>query len=299
MSPIKTQPSKKLYAELLSLAQLYMLRSHQSGDKCKIDDQSFSILKPFMQKSKPVVKEIKQKPQELLSVNAIVLPVNDQIQKSSVTVLESKTVQPESKKELTPLQTSINVEEKKAALISSNVSINKKNIQLEPLIAKPSVLDSSHRDFFEKNFPNYPLSNEILSDHLAHKIKKGWMVKNEILPVIILSFNEQDQSSMFLKNICKAISLYLAPTCVLSGIQLEREQRWEELFKTPHLRLIIACDYELYMQKNLMHYYKHTTTNNSHFLNQIPLLLLSDLNFYLKRPELKSFLWNAICNILK
>ena len=66
-------------------------------------------------------------------------------------------------------------------------------------------------------------------------------------------------------------------------------------WNSSNLRLIIASDYGLYLQPKLMAYYREVTQQGKHFVNNIPLLLLSDLALYLKEPQLKSLLWRAIC----
>lgn len=166
---------------------------------------------------------------------------------------------------------------------------------LEPMDSSAAApADASFKKFLREHFPNYPLSDTVPSDHLARKARDAWLIKHQILPVIILSFDEQNQTLAFLKNIAKAISLCLAPACVLSGAQLEKEQQWDRILSTPDLRLIIACDYELYLQPGLMQYYKPAQPATNHYLKETPLLLLSDLSLYLKKPELKSLLWNVI-----
>ncbi len=66
--------------------------------------------------------------------------------------------------------------------------------------------------------------------------------------------------------------------------------------QSPDLRLVIASDYDLYLQPELMKVYREAPQQGKHYLNKTPLLLLSDLSLYLKEPQLKSLLWRAICN---
>lgn len=171
-----------------------------------------------------------------------------------------------------------------------------KEFHLEPL-APPSPQENSEWwNLSQTLFPEWMLSKTIPSDAIAQKNKNAWLRSQEISPVIILSFHDNEQRQTFLKNIAQAISLRLAPAQVISVSQIEKENGWENTLNSPQLRLIIASDYGLYLHPKLMHLYREIPQQGKHFLNQTPLLLLSDLSLYLKEPQLKPLLWRAICN---
>jgi|GEM_PF-1737193 len=297
MSPTKSLTVKELYSELISLTQLFLLRGHQPTDKCPIDENSFAILKPFVQKNRPILQEIKQEITEIPLMNLDAPSFKEAILALPPRIATLPELKKSTTESATPIFPTLLSSPEPKKIVGD--STDKKRFNLEPLNSKPVEVDLSYKKFFRESFPDLLLFEEIPFDQLARKIKDSWMSKHQILPVVILSFSEQNKSLTFLKNISKSITLCLAPACILSGDKLEKEQQWDRLLKTAGLRLVIACDYELYLQKNLMEHYRQSQANNSHFLDQTPLLLLSDLSLYLKRPELKSFLWNAICNILK
>lgn len=145
-------------------------------------------------------------------------------------------------------------------------------------------------------FPDWKLSESIPSDSLAKKNKDAWLKNQEVPTVIILSFQENVQQLTFLKNIAHAITLRLAPTRIISASQIEKDNQWEAILKSAQLQLIISSDYGLYLQPQLMQHYKEIPGQSKHTLNNIPLLLLSDISLYLKEPQLKPLLWRAICN---
>lgn len=181
------------------------------------------------------------------------------------------------------------------ALEKKSVSSGFRSFQLEPP-PSPTVTDLNDiKSLFKEKFTNFPICEQIPSDHQAKNIKNAWQIELIIPPIVILSFNEQDKHLAFLKNVSKAISLYLAPARVLSGPAWEQEKRWNELLKARDLRLVIASDYGLYLLPTLMKSYKEEPKTAKHFLDQVPLLLLSDISLYLKEPQLKPLLWRAIC----
>lgn len=170
------------------------------------------------------------------------------------------------------------------------------SFKLEPLSTPPAFDKREGWQLMQSLFPQFELRETIPSDVLAQKMKKSWANEQLIPPVILLSFHNQEPHLTFLKNLAQAISLRLAPARVLSALKLEKEQQWETVLASPGLCLVITSDYELYMQPHLMRYYREVPQQGKHFLNQVPLLLLSDLALYLKQPQLKALLWRAICN---
>jgi hypothetical protein len=172
-------------------------------------------------------------------------------------------------------------------------------LNLEPISVSSSAIENqTFKDILKKTSPEYALADTIPDDYVAKKLMNLWATEQQISPVVILSFDHQENHLNFLKNIAKAISLRFGPAKVVSASKLEKEKQWNSLLSTKELHLIIASDYHLYLQPNLMNYHKEEPKQGKHFLQQTPLLLLSDLDLYLKEPQLKSLLWRAICNEL-
>ena len=175
-------------------------------------------------------------------------------------------------------------------------SINNKGIALEPISAKTRSDLTEYWRLHQQLFPELSLREDIPNDGMALKIKNAWLEEHVIPPVVILSFHSEEKSLTFLKNVAYAISLRFTPAKVIAGAKWEKESGWETLLNTSTLRLIIATDYDLYLQPALMKVYREDPQQGRHYLKNTPLLLLSDLSLYLKEPQLKSLLWRAICN---
>lgn len=154
--------------------------------------------------------------------------------------------------------------------------------------------ESDFRALFKHNFPQYPLMESIPDDTLAKKKMLAWSYEREIPPVLLFSFSEDERQLSFLKNIAMAITLHFIPARALAGKKME----WNTLLNNPALKLIIISDHELYSQPGLMAHYQEIPQHGKHFLQKIPLLLLSDLDLYLKETQLKPLLWRAICREL-
>lgn len=283
---------KEDYAELVALTQLFLLREFSIKDKQVTDPQTYAFFKHILPKEaiqRPSVQTPPVKTNDVKSTASLPPPKSPPSPQPSPPQPSLPPVEPP------PEPIKVESLPEKAIAISTG---SKKGyvINLEPL-SPPVPLDCKDiKQIFKEQLIHYPISEEIPSDQIAKKIKNSWQIEQNIPPIIILSFNEQEKSRAFLQAIADAISQHLAPARVLSGPQIEKEKKWDIVLKTKGLRLVIASDYGLYLLPELMKCYKETPKQAKHYLYQTPLLLLSDLTLYLKQPQLKPLLWKAICN---
>lgn len=295
-------PIQQCYAELLSLTQLFLLREHPLNEVKIVSPSLLTFFQKNM-KSTPVL----QAPKKVSSPTfASSLPIKEAV--ITTTPSDTRPTEPRPKPPLpnptppsaqpepppSPQPPPIIQQEK-----PNKITRGAKELALDPLIARSTPHDQGEFwKLFPNLFPEAKLSEAIPSDALAQKLKNAWQHQQMIPPVILLAFHDDEKQMTFLKNLAQAISLRLAPARVLSAHKLEKEKGWNEVLQTSSLRLVIASDYGLYLQPNLMQLYREVPQEGKHYLNQTPLLLLSDLNLYLKEPQLKSLLWRAICNRL-
>jgi hypothetical protein len=286
------KPIRKSYLELLQLTQLYLLREFSLQDFKTVDPSVHAFflkkLKPRTPPSVPI-KKIESTPIEPnlppapKPVPAAILP-----QKTSPSLPPPQPVadisdSPSSLSTPPKLETVI-----AAVPIAQKSSDKNQTFLLEPMQAPEPANFHELWKICPNIFPHWPLSKTILAPALPKKAN---------LPVvIILAFNDQEPQLTFLTQIARAISLRLAPAQVRLTSQLEKENNLTKLWASTETRLIIAPDYGLYSQTQLMQYYRQDPQQGKHYLNQIPLLLLSDLSLYFKDPQLKSLLWRTICN---
>lgn len=316
------------YAELISLTQLYLLREH-SLKEIKIVDPTVveyfkgrtnQLLSPAVPKNtqqstmtlsqpmrqQPIASQIPvhqvQQPPHAIRPSSIV--DSSPVIQSQGAQTELPTLPPHVEAAPSPLHTQAPqiqpLQASESPPIKVTPSQNKegkgKGFSLEPLVVNPP---QDHREWWDVSrslFPQWKLQTFIPTDEIAQKNKNAWLKSQEITPVIILSFQDNEQQVAFLKNIAQAISLRLAPAQVISATRIEKDNGWEKLLNSPQLSLVIAGDYGLYLHPKLRQFHKEVPQQAKHFLNQTPLLLLSDLNLYLKDPQLKPLLWRAICN---
>lgn len=275
------------FAELISLTNLYLLREFHSPDPIFTDPSTHLFYQPY-QKTPPheTSKPLHTPPPPYRETS---LPRQD-INKTVQVPLPTKT-------QIIPPEVSLQQHQQESELENLKLKNTPSSFHLEPLSGLEHT--SQWNDFkplFQQYFPNHPLNEQIPSDARAKKINTTWKMDQVIPPVVILSFNDQNNQLVLIKNIAKATSLNLAPTRVISAHTIEQQNKWKEFLHSPSLKLIIASDYGFYLLPELMKFYKEVPKSAKHFLHQTPLLLLSDLSLYLKEPQLKSLLWRAICS---
>lgn len=288
---------KNNFSELVALTQLYLLREYNPSDKLVIDPQTHAYFRNTMKNSVASPKINQEVPpietQRTSYTSSEKIPnvsprVTQQPVQSNPKISAPPTVVTQQPSK--PLPETI-VQPVKDKPVKAQV----RSFNLEPL--QPTEATNEWNDFkqvLNEHFPTYTINEKIPPDTRAQKIKSSWQMEQTIPPVIILSFNDQNNHLAFIKNIAKAITLNLAPARVISAITIEQENGWKELLNTPQLRLIITSDYGLYLLPGLMQHYKEVPKTAQHFLHRTPLLLLSDLSLYLKEPQLKPLLWRAI-----
>jgi hypothetical protein len=297
------------YRELLALMQLFLFREIPLRTLKTVSPSNFA----FFQQSQPstVLSTVKQKKEQVLVMQPPPLiqphmalkntrnasPSTEPIAPPETLPSAPPPIQVVSQKPaplpllLTDPSSVPNPIEKPITMIEKT-----KKLTLEPPSSTPLVEDFRQLwTTFKSLFPHVALSESIPSDAKAQQIKKARLKEPEIPVVLILSFQEEQQQLSFLKTMVQGLSVRLAPTRLVSAPHIQTESEWQQLLTSPHLRLIIASDYGLYMHRYLMSHYQELPQRGKYCLHGIPLLLISDCALYLKEPKLKVLLWRAIC----
>lgn len=290
------------YRELLALTQIYLHREYPRHAIKTMEPTAFAY---FNKKPVPAISlqsNHQPKPAPLPSSQPLKMqaqpppsfspPASPKPPASAPIHIESATAAPPMKSEKKAAPPPLSPVPQK----ESKPPMHAKGLALEPFAAQASQDLSEFWKLHRQVLPEVPLHETIPADGVALKVKNSWLNDQTIPPVVILSFRGEEKELAFLKNVAHAISLRLAPARVISASKWEKENGWEGMTHSPNLRLIIASDYDLYLQPELMKVYREAPQQGKHYLNQTPLLLLSDISLYLKEPQLKSLLWRAICN---
>jgi hypothetical protein len=289
---------KEQYTELIALTKVFLLRNFSLKESSMTMPKDHLFFKKWI--LQPSHSQQTENPSDRQSLSSP--PPLSPIKKSEHVqqpILSNSFSPPTSPKPVTEL-TQVKNHTQENRVIDSKISPTKEKAKespfyLDPLDPPPPSDCLEFKKIFTEYFPHYPLIDQIPTDQIAKKMKSMWKTNLNLFPILILSFTEKEKELQFLKNLAQAITLHFAPAQVISGIKIEQEKKWDQWLKKSDRRLVMASDHGFYLMPELMKSYQEGPRQGKYSLNQIPLLLLSDVSLYLSQPQLKPLLWRAIC----
>lgn len=251
---------EKQFAELLSLTQLYLLHNYQIKDRIFAETESYQHFKEHIQ-------EIQTKPRPSPAIVPQPLPIPP---KTSI------TLPPEPKKAPVPpvFEKRISAPPQPQAMALD-----------KPPETKPDSFETM-RALYKQLMPHKVIIDKIPDDSEAIKQSSLWKQKKDCA-VAILSFNESTNHRNFLQNLARAIESLNISAEVFKAESLEISKE---------MRLMIAPEKLFRDSPKLMQTFRETPAG--YFLEHIPLLLVPEIEVYLKDAKQKSLLWNRLKDIL-
>lgn len=286
------------FRNLLSLTQSYLLTEFKSRQRIFSDPETYEFFKQYQPKPKIVQQQVVARPQQV---------VPEQKPPSSRQQLQPKPLPPSQKpqnteeKPPTPTAPPIETKTQEPSTTQATPQYGKSKrftFKLEPLSEIKEIELSSIKKEIEKQFPEKQIIHNPPEDSVAKKIGEQWKQETKPPEVVILSFQEHPDRQVFLQNMKTAINQRLAPCVIYSAQTIESKQAWDKLFNMNNLRLIVTTDYGMYSLPGLMKHYRESPEKAQRYLGGVPVLLLTDISLYLKQPQLKSALWQALCTML-
>lgn len=284
------------YRQLLSLTQSYLLEEYTSKDWIATDQASFLFFQkyhPFHEPKKGSSAPVE--PLQMAQHRPAPISRPAPIPPPAQPLAPIKQERPS----LPPPPLSVPASAAAAPPPPTPAPPKKTSFTLEPLSA-PEKLDFEKTEkTFRELFPHLPLIAGIPEDTEAKKIGNRW--KKELFEpeIVILSFNEPLPSKTFLKNLAQAVHLHLGQAAIYPAHVIEQKNKWEDLFASKKLKLILTTDLGMYSLPKLMGFYKESPNKSVRYLGDIPVLLMTDPALYFKQPTLKFSLWRALTSLLQ
>lgn len=290
------------YRELLSLAQLYLLQEYSLSDRILAESASYHYFRDYVAKRQgnktpvspaapqpapPPPKQslappipLPQPPTPKPPVAAPVAP--SQESQSNVAIMAVPKRPPLPAPPPVPLSEAKKPPKEKTAFA----------LEVSP---KPDPMSFDElRKLAAERLPGLAIVDNVPDDSEARRLARAWDQKTEIPHVLILSFDEAPKPRAFLNNLAKALHVHGVDAQVIRAAKIEQDQAWEGFLQSDQLKLVIASSYGIDALPNLAKHYREAAKQARHFLGDVPLLLLSDVAFYLREPTLKPSLWSAI-----
>lgn len=274
------------YEELLSLTRLYLTKECSNEDWLICDDKAtFNYFKEFAIKS----RQTSPLPQMQQTIKAPVV-VAPKIESKKNDTVSEKIVEKVNKIPPAP-----QVKDKVAAAPAPTAPTPTPPTKSEPfslqLLPKTPTLETSEfRKILLEKFSQLQIVDTIPDDKEAKSKSNQW--QNPPISVLIAAMAKNKEEQAFLDSVAMAMQVRNCSTKIIETSKLN------ELLSST-LKLIIADRQALASYPNLQKHYRWDPAQFRHFIGPIPLIILEDLNHYLKDPKQKRELWNSLRAILK
>jgi hypothetical protein len=246
-------------------------------------------LKNQISKEKPVDTKLEKK--EIIN-SAITSPIKEEIK-----------VDLSIKKEITPIKKQDPIPEIKntTSLVEHTEKKEEEPLKIKEIL-KSEFISNEKIDIPKTNFSDVEnilkkISNIELTppinDKVAKEVLNKHKYKDQISPILILAYTEDENSFKFLQKLSIAISNYFRDCKIIKAYDIEKKDSWNSILDKSLIKHIITSDYAIYEMKNLKKYFLENEKKEK-YLNEIPLLLLPDISLYLKEPMLKKSLFNML-----
>lgn len=278
------------YLELLALTRQYLLQEHTPNERLYAESESYHYFRDLVVRrqgakttaeitppSTPVAKTSLPQPTPMSK------PVHQTPVKANIAAPVKKPPLPLP---TPPLPLSTGTEPKKPPKENGAFT-------LEPMARAEPVDMEEIRKLVSEKLPGFVYIDQIPDDTEARRLARSWEQAKQAYEVLILSFDEPPKAQAFLNNIARALNAYGIPATVMRASKIEQDNDWKNLLGQP-LKMVMASSYGIDALPGLAKQHREEPRQAKHFLGNVPLLLLSDVGFYLREPSLKASLWAAI-----
>lgn len=285
------------YSELAAAARLYLLQEHISGSWIATDPETHAYFRAYAleQQQKQATVKVERAPS---SARTEPLKHNP---RPIERIHETPSIKDTPKEEDQNPSEKLNIRDDRLSEppqdIKQETTTKKppkeasKSFVLEPMTQAPPIDYFEIKKVFLEKFPRLTWLETPLSDSQARELLKT------SAEIIILTYHESGKSLAFIHHLANAIQQLLGNVEVISAYRLEKENGWEEFLKNKNLRLIITSYAGAQSLPGLMNFFRESP-KQGHYFGKIRSCLLSDINTYLREPQLKPPLWQSIQSLL-
>jgi len=294
--------SKDRYAELVALTQLYLLQEHGPEDRLMAESGTYTYFREYAlrkQKQAPAQTQQPVQPQVVQPVQRSnpTSPIPPAAPPPIVAAPTPKAPEEIKPAEITPIGKALST---KQEVIPTEREKKKSTavFQLDTFTTPAAVDFKDIRSIIQERFPQMAILNAIPDDSEAKKTSRAWEQPLKHVNVLIVSLDEAPKNRYFLANIAAALESYGVSTSITMASGREKSSDWETKLVSTELRLVLVTQHCLEALPELGKLYREEAKQARCYLGKTPLLLMSDIGFYLKEPQLKSSLWNALKELL-
>lgn len=187
------------------------------------------------------------------------------------------------------------------------------SLNLEKKEKKPPLLEASNpeatiqpidsfqdiKSLLKSISSNIKIFDELPDDAEAKRLAKLYEKKTQFAECLIFYENPKEKGLQLLKAIGLAIEKQFT-RCTLHAIDdIEQSQLLEEMLKDKNVKLIITCHDWIIHHPKLLNIFSEKTGSPIKKLGTKDVIVLSNLEYYMKDPALKRSLWNLLMGYFK
>lgn len=292
-----TTPRER-YAELLSLAQLYLMQEHSLSDRILSDKGAYDYFKAFASQRQAAARGT---PSQAITRPAPAAPPPQPIKNTPPEPVRSETIQPPQQMNIPmpeqatpPEPVAVKTKEVVAEPKAQDSPVHSFRFALTPQTPAAGVPFDDLRKLASEHLPQLKLLDAVPDDAIAREMSRAWEKGTTVPQAAILSFNEQGPHQLFLKHVALAAEMMGLTAAVIPAGKIETKKGWEEFLSAPTLRCVIGCGNGIASLPLLEKHRKESAKNGTTLLGTRPLIVLSDISFYLQEPSLKRSLWKSL-----
>ncbi len=177
------------------------------------------------------------------------------------------------------------------------VTEKSKKLAIEKINNPVRAPGTDFRSFYGNFSPSFHIHAKPKDDIVAKRVKAKSSDQKVLSDVVIFTDARMLNFNRLLGNIAHAIEIKFCPCRLLDISPIERTNRWENIFSSHKLHLILIPDLVLFQSPRLIEHYKESGDKKT--IGNVKAYLLKDLDEIQKNPDKKKALWDSITQAVK
>ncbi len=146
--------------------------------------------------------------------------------------------------------------------------------------------------------PNISIHKNPPADSLPKQIRSAWKDQKSLSQIPIFVNNDVRDYLSFLNNLAHAIDITFATSKIIDITSIEGEDRWENIFSSTNIKLLIVPDLVLSKSPNLIKHFHIYSNKLIKLIGNFQAITISNIDQYFKQPMNKCQLWDTILNAI-
>ncbi|MES2199695.1 MAG: hypothetical protein V4489_05970 [Chlamydiota bacterium] len=163
---------------------------------------------------------------------------------------------------------------------------------------RPLLSFADFNKILQRFFPYFILKESPPDDRTALAMSNPSYIQALEADVVIFSFQESQESDLFLQNISQAITRYHTPASIFFVASCKTEDELSLFLEQMQAKVVLTTSAVL-QKKLFLPFIKELPVSSEHYLHKSRMILLEPFTHYFTHPQKKKALWQTLCTLLK